>query len=73
MGTKRAAVLADRLACRDADGDDRRVCLECASLGPRGRCSAAAAGLIEGASRRLQPVPDLLQRCEAFRLRAGLH
>ncbi|WP_062469499.1 hypothetical protein [Variovorax boronicumulans] len=59
-----AEALADRLVIRDRDGDDRRLCLECAHLSGR-RCGAwqhAAVG---------EPVVStallaLLQRCPAF-------
>lgn len=63
--------LAELLAARDANGDDQRMCLECSHLGERGRCLAAAAGRLPGADRRLEPVPTILQRCEAFGLRKG--
>jgi len=63
--------LADRLALRDRNGDDLRMCVECSHLGERGRCLAAAMGRLPGADRRLEPVPILLQRCEAFGLRKG--
>lgn len=64
--------VADRLAQRDDDGDDRRMCVECSHLGERGRCIAASAGRIWGADRRLEPVQTILQRCEAFGLKKGL-
>lgn len=67
-----AEVLADKLMQRDRDGDDRRLCLECSYLGERGQCIAAAVGRIPGASRRLEPVATILQRCDAFGLRKGL-
>ena len=63
--------LAERLTLRDRTGDDRRMCVECSHFGERGRCLAAAMGRIAGADRRLEPVPTLLQRCEAFGLRKG--
>jgi hypothetical protein len=64
--------LAERLTLRDRDGDDRRMCVECSHLGDGGRCLAAAAGRVHGADRRMEPVPTILQRCEAFGLRKGL-
>lgn len=67
-----AEALAERLAIRDADGDDRRMCLECSYLGALGRCIAAATGRLPGASRQLEPVQAILQRCEGFGLRKGL-
>jgi hypothetical protein len=63
---------ADRLAQRDDDEDERRMCLECTHLGERGRCIAAATGRIKGADRRLEPSQTVLQRCEAFGLKKGL-
>jgi hypothetical protein len=68
----RAQATAERLAQRDADEDDRRMCIECTHLGDTGRCVAAALGRVIGADRRLEPVQDLLQRCEAFGLRKVL-
>lgn len=67
-----AEALAERLAIRDAEGDDRRMCLECSYLGALGRCIAAATGRLPGASRQLEPVQTILQRCEAFGLCKGL-
>lgn len=67
-----AEAMAEALTLRDRQGDDRRICLECTHLGERGRCLAASAGRIPSADRRLEPVPTILQRCEAFGLRKGL-
>jgi hypothetical protein len=67
-----AEAMAEALTLRDRRGDDQRICLECTHLGERGRCLAASAGRIRGADRRLEPVPTILQRCEAFGLRKGL-
>lgn len=72
LGTEAAEGLAERLASRDKDGDDRRMCLECTYLGASGRCVAAATGRLPGASPRLEPVQTILMRCEAFGLRKGL-
>lgn len=72
MVPARAEAAADRLAIRDADLDDRRMCVECTYYGARRRCIAAATGRLAGVPRDLEPVPDLLQRCEAFGLRKGL-
>lgn len=58
--------LADRLVIRDREGDDRRLCLECARLDMRGRCQSARLGVIAGAGRELEPVNTILQRCEGF-------
>jgi len=59
--------LAERLTLRDRQADDRRMCVECRELEISGRCAAARRGEIPGADRRLEPVPHLLMRCEAFR------
>jgi hypothetical protein len=64
--------LAERLTLRDREHDDRRLCLECAALADNGRCLVAARGRLPGASRRLEPVPTILQRCEGFNLAPGL-
>ena len=56
---------------RDVRGDDLRMCVECTHLGDSGRCIAAATGRLRQTDRRHEPVPDLLQRCEAFGLRKG--
>ena len=61
-----AQALARRLVQRDIDHDDRRVCLECTHLQQDGGCFAARQGRIPGASRRLEPVQDILQRCDRF-------
>jgi TubC N-terminal docking domain len=68
----RALATVDRLRTRDRQEDDRRMCIECTHLGDTGRCLAAATGRLCNADRRYEPVPDLLQRCEAFGLRKGL-
>jgi hypothetical protein len=72
MGEAQSEKLTDLLVIRDRQLDDRRLCLECSHLGDRGRCLAAAAGRLPSADRRLEPVPDVLQRCPAFGLRKGL-
>jgi hypothetical protein len=72
LGRTDAQELAQRLALRDREEDDRRLCLECTWLGEAGRCIAAANGRIPGSTRRLEPVQVILQRCEAFGLRQGL-
>ena len=61
-----AEALADRLAQRDYDRDDRRMCAECSNLQERGTCFAAAQGWIPNTARNFSPVRTLLQRCEAF-------
>jgi hypothetical protein len=50
-----AEALADRLADRDYDGDDRRMCVECAHVRPQYRCEAGGAA-----------IRGLLQRCPLF-------
>ncbi|MCY1206637.1 hypothetical protein D9M72_182110 [compost metagenome] len=59
-----AEALADKLVLRDRDGDDRRLCLECAHLSGR-RC-----GAWQRAAVGTQALPisllALSQRCAAF-------
>jgi hypothetical protein len=66
MSEHDAEVWADRLFERDYERDDRRICLECQHLQRSGGCFAAAQGWIKGADKRMQPIKDLLQRCECF-------
>lgn len=66
LSSSEAETLADRLALRDQERDDRRVCDECAHLQRDGGCFAAAQGWMRGVSKRHQPVRALLQRCEHF-------
>lgn len=63
----KAERLADVLVGRDRDGDDRRLCLECAGLDSRGRCTPARHGHIEGVAGLLEPVTHVLHRCEGFK------
>jgi hypothetical protein len=67
---ERAAAWADRLIDRDADRDDRRLCIECANFQRGGWCGRAAAVLgyrpKNGRPASLQLIPDLLQRCPHF-------
>lgn len=65
-GLDDAEDLAERLALRDREQDDRRMCVECSHLGERGRCLAAATDRMPGTDRRLEPVPTILHRCGAF-------
>lgn len=58
--------LADRLATRDFDRDDRRICLECESLQRGGTCFAVQQGLMKNVSPKHSPVIDILQRCDHF-------
>ena len=62
----RAEAFADRLALRDQQRDDRRMCIECSHLQQRGTCFAAASGAMRGVARRLEPVKLVLQRCPNF-------
>ena len=59
--------LADRLAVRDREGDDRRVCLECQHLRGRWRCGNwQAAGVATNAMGAQLPgdFTTMLQRCD---------
>lgn len=67
QGRPDAEHLAERLILRDRQVDDRRMCMECRELEPSGRCGAARRGAIDGADPRMEPVPDILMRCEGFR------
>lgn len=66
-GLPRAAAeqLADRLAVRDFERDDRRICLECAHIQRTGRCFKQQGGQ-KGQLPRWEPVRDLFQRCANF-------
>ena len=64
-GRSDADHLAERLTLRDRQGDERRLCLECAALRPRG-CAAAQRGEVPGAGPQFVPMLDVLQRCPAF-------
>ena len=59
--------LAERLTLRDRDGDDRRVCLECANY-LRGRCLKPKAA---GVGAELGRLAHTLQRCVAFNVVTG--
>jgi hypothetical protein len=64
-----AEALADKLVIRDREGDDRRVCLECAHLRYGGRCGNWQVAGVAMRSRDAQLPPDLilqLQRCDGF-------
>jgi len=61
-----AEKLADRLALRDFERDDRRLCLECESLQRGGKCFQVAQGNLPNVSPRHEPVTNVLQRCSAF-------
>lgn len=64
-----ASILADKLVIRDREGDDRRVCLECAHLRHGGRCGNWQAAGVAIRARDAQ-LPDdftaMLQRCDGF-------
>lgn len=66
LDDRAADALADKLAQRDYERDDRTVCLECQHLQKSGGCFAAQQGWMAGVDRRMQPIRDLLQRCEFF-------
>ena len=67
-----AETLADRLAERDYERDDRRVCIECKHLQRSWHCFAAKQGWlahIKAGSREADhytPLQQTLQRCEGF-------
>lgn len=48
--------------------DDRVMCGDCGNL-VRGRCQAAAQGLMEDTYSGYSPVPDILRRCGHFKLK----
>lgn len=58
--------LACRLADRDHERDDRRLCAECSNYAQDGSCLPARQGRMPSAARSFQPVPDVLQRCGFF-------
>lgn len=66
FSSEKSGELAELLLLRDADRDDRRMCIECSHLQRDGGCFAARQGWIFGATTNLTPVPDMLQRCERF-------
>lgn len=58
--------LGDRLATRDHERDDRRVCLECSNLQRGGKCFAVQQGHMKDVSLKHEPVTNILQRCDHF-------
>ena len=66
LTTDESEKLADHLAARDQERDDRRMCIECSQLQQDGGCFAARRGLMSNASRSLHPVKTILMRCEHF-------
>lgn len=64
----RAESLADKLATRDRDDDDRRLCIECRSCDVARRCSSTRmAGLGSAPTAPLGDLAFMLQRCPAFK------
>lgn len=63
---REAERLADMLADRDWQRDDRRICLECSEYARDGSCLPARQGRMPGFSTRFEPVRDVLQRCNNF-------
>ncbi len=64
-----AESLADKLVIRDREGDDRRVCVECAHLRHGGRCGNWQEAGIAIRARDNQLPGDftaMLQRCGGF-------
>lgn len=66
LSAQAAEQLGDRLATRDYQRDDRRVCLECESLQRGGKCFQVQQGNMPNVSPKHEPVADLLQRCDFF-------
>jgi hypothetical protein len=67
LADEAAEQVADRLALRDQQQDDRRMCIECVNIQRPGTCHAAAAGLIPGMRRDGQVLKTVLQRCHQFK------
>ena len=73
LALAQAQALADRLVTRDRDGDDRRMCLECAHLNGA-RCNNWSAALIAIRARDAFMPPELLrllQHCPGFKAAGG--
>lgn len=66
MAAAAAEALADRLALRDYERDDRRVCIECSSIQRGLKCFVHEQGHMKGVGRFFQVLPDTLQRCPHF-------
>lgn len=61
---------AEKLVYRDRDGDDRRVCIECAHMQRDRGCFQAKQGRLEpGTAKDMRVLPFLLQRCPGFQWR----
>lgn len=66
MDAASAGEVAYQLEGRDADSDDRRMCLECESFQRSGNCFQAAKGNIPNATKDHRPVRNMLMRCDGF-------
>jgi len=66
LSAQAAEQVADRLATRDHERDERRICLECESLQRGGSCFHVQQGNVRDVSPKHAPVPDILQRCDHF-------
>lgn len=67
MGIKAAETLAEELLQRDREGDDRRLCIECAHY-RRGRCNNwAAAGFVKARDAdAMGDYASAMKRCPGF-------
>jgi hypothetical protein len=66
----KAETWAEKLVYRDRDGDDRRVCVECAHMQRDHGCWKAKRGQLEpGVPKDMRVMPFLLQRCPGFEWR----
>lgn len=65
----KAEEIADRLARRDQEKDDRRMCIECDFLQKTGDCFKATKDLSNPNGPTHFPVKTILQRCTAFKWR----
>lgn len=61
-----AGLLGYQLENRDADKDDRRMCLECTHLQRANRCWQVQQGNMRGVSAKHEPVTTILSRCDYF-------
>lgn len=74
---QRAEQLADLLAYRDRERDDRRMCLECSEWQLAGTCAVVMdgrfrpCGVKRGTEHHFRPLPDVLQRCPNFKWEKG--
>jgi hypothetical protein len=67
MSEQEAEILADRLAIRDAEHDDRRACIECTAFQQDGKCLKHKSGIHPDVlSWDFTPMPAVLQRCPVF-------